>query len=51
MLESFPPRFHRWMLAKFGEPAAWIAARLAFTHTAAVWSMVGHIVGELRGGG
>lgn len=33
------------MLDRFPEPAAWHAARMAFTRTAAVWSMVGHIVG------
>lgn len=33
------------MGCRFPEPAAWLAARMAFTRTAAVWSMVGHIVG------
>ncbi len=45
MLELFPPRLHRWFLAGWGEPATWHAARLAFARTAAVWSMVGHVVG------
>ncbi|GAB4817356.1 hypothetical protein N2152v2_004402 [Parachlorella kessleri] len=45
VLAMFPPRFHKWQLAKFPEPAAWLNARLAFTRTAAVWSMVGHVVG------
>lgn len=45
MLALFPPRLHRWLLNKFPEPSAWLAARLAFTRTAAVWSMVGHLVG------
>lgn len=49
VLAMFPPRFHRWQLAKFPEPAAWLNARLAFTRTAAVWCMVGHIVGEWWG--
>ena len=39
-LQIFPPRMHRWQLARWSEPAAWHAARLAFTRTAAVWSMV-----------
>ena len=30
---------------KFTEPAAWLTARRAYTRTAAVWSMVGHVVG------
>ena len=46
VLTMFPPRFHKWQLAKFAEPAAWLNARLAFTRTAAVWSMVGHVVGK-----
>ncbi|KAF3434771.1 hypothetical protein FNV43_RR21857 [Rhamnella rubrinervis] len=29
----------------FSEPAAWFRARIAYAHTTAVWSMVGHIVG------
>ncbi|KAI3426356.1 hypothetical protein D9Q98_008728 [Chlorella vulgaris] len=45
VLQGFPPLFHRWQLTKFTEPAAWFNARLAFTRTAAVWSMVGHVVG------
>ncbi|KAK9807336.1 hypothetical protein WJX73_002849 [Symbiochloris irregularis] len=45
VLTMYPPRMHRWQLARFPEPAAWHAARMAFTRTAAVWSMVGHIVG------
>ncbi len=32
-------------LGKWGEPAAWLNARLAYTRTTAVWCMVGHIVG------
>ncbi|BDA43155.1 Serine/threonine-protein kinase ATR at C-terminar half [Coccomyxa sp. Obi] len=45
VLQMFPPRLHRWLLSKWSEPAAWHNARLAFTRTNAVWSMVGHIVG------
>lgn len=45
MLKFTPPLLHRWFLGKWTEPAAWLAARLAFTRTAAVWSMVGHMVG------
>lgn len=37
--------FHKWFLSSFAEPASWFRARLAFAHTAAVWSMVGHILG------
>ncbi|XP_057494820.1 serine/threonine-protein kinase ATR isoform X1 [Actinidia eriantha] len=45
ILPMFPPAFHKWFLNTFSEPAAWFRARVAFSHTAAVWSMVGHIVG------
>ncbi|KAK9690702.1 hypothetical protein RND81_09G148200 [Saponaria officinalis] len=45
ILPMFPPVFHRWFLTTFTEPAAWFRARVAYAHTTAVWSMVGHIVG------
>eukprot|EP00850_Spirogloea_muscicola_P002685 SM000010S04323 [mRNA] locus=s10:934582:948443:- [translate_table: standard] len=45
ILSMFPPMFHKWLLNTFTEPAAWFRARMNFAHTAAVWSMVGHIVG------
>ena len=45
VLACYPPVLHRWFLARFPEPATWHRARLAFTRTTAVWSMVGHIVG------
>lgn len=45
ILPMFPPIFHKWFLTTFAEPAAWFRARIAYAHTTAVWSMVGHIVG------
>ncbi|KAF3772309.1 Serine/threonine-protein kinase [Nymphaea thermarum] len=45
ILPLFPPIFHKWFLVTFSEPGAWFRARIAYAHTAAVWSMVGHIVG------
>jgi len=45
ILLMFPPVFHKWFLTTFSEPAAWFRARVAYAHTTAVWSMVGHIVG------
>jgi serine/threonine-protein kinase ATR len=45
IVSKHPPVFHRWFLELWREPAAWFAARTAFSHTAAVWSMVGHVVG------
>ncbi|KAG7381210.1 multidrug-resistance type transporter aminotriazole resistance [Phytophthora pseudosyringae] len=41
----FTPRFHQWFYNNFADPTAWFEARLMFTRSAAVWSMVGHIVG------
>jgi serine/threonine-protein kinase ATR len=46
ILKKFPPVFHRWFLNRWKDrPAAWHGARTAFAHTAAVWSVVGHVVG------
>lgn len=45
VLAMVPPTMHRWFLARWPEAGAWHAARLAFTRTAAVMSMVGHITG------
>ncbi|RLN68840.1 hypothetical protein BBJ28_00002723 [Nothophytophthora sp. Chile5] len=44
-LPVFTPRFHQWFLNNFADPTAWFEARLAFSRSAAVWSMVGHIIG------
>ena len=40
VLTTLPPRMHKWLLARFPEPGAWLAARLGFTRTAAARSMV-----------
>jgi tetratricopeptide (TPR) repeat protein len=41
----FTPRFHQWFYNNFADPTAWFEARLAFSRSTAVWSMVGHIIG------
>mmetsp|Transcript_31909 Transcript_31909/g.75815 ORF Transcript_31909/g.75815 Transcript_31909/m.75815 type:complete len:304 (+) Transcript_31909:1273-2184(+) len=41
----FPPVLHNWFLKMFPTPARWANARLRFTRTTAVWSMVGHVLG------
>lgn len=41
----FPPVFHEWFLETFPEPSAWLRARLAYSRTAAVMSMVGFVLG------
>ena len=45
MLDMYPPMLHRWFIRTFPEPSQWFKARLNFSRTAAVWSMVGHILG------
>lgn len=42
---KFPSYFHEWLQSRFPEPTAWFEARLLFTRSAAVWAMVGHVVG------
>lgn len=41
----FPAMFDRWFLKRFPEATAWFQARLKFSRSVAVWSMVGYIVG------
>ncbi|KAG9097745.1 serine/threonine-protein kinase M1 [Ceratobasidium sp. 370] len=36
---------HEYFISYFSEPTAWLSSRLAYTRTAAVMSMVGHILG------
>ncbi|KAG9015870.1 serine/threonine-protein kinase M1 [Tulasnella sp. JGI-2019a] len=45
MLPAFSPVFHEWFIETFPEPTAWLGARLAYSRTAAVISMVGYILG------
>jgi serine/threonine-protein kinase ATR len=45
VVRTYPPIFHRWFLATWAEPAAWLNARLNYTRSYAVWCMVGHIAG------
>ncbi|GAA5955223.1 hypothetical protein JCM3765_003250 [Sporobolomyces pararoseus] len=45
VLSKFPPVFHDWFLENFPEPSAWHRARLAYSRTAAVISMVGFVLG------
>ena len=45
VLAMFPPMLHNFFQSGWPEPASWFNARLAFTRTAAVWSMVGHVLG------
>jgi serine/threonine-protein kinase ATR len=45
ILSEFPPRFHKWFLRAFPDPAQWLEARALYIKSAATWSMVGHIIG------
>lgn len=43
VLDMFPPLLHGFFLTSFTEPASWHNARVAFTRTSAVWSMVSNL--------
>ncbi len=45
LLAMHPACFHHYFLNKFPEPSVWFESRLNFVRSAAVWSMVGHVVG------
>jgi len=45
IIASFPPVFHEWFVEMFPEPGAWFTARLKYTRSAAVMSIVGHVLG------
>jgi serine/threonine-protein kinase ATR len=45
VLGKFPPIFHKWFVQQFPEPSTWFAARLRYTRSCAVMSMVGTILG------
>lgn len=45
ILGKFPPVLHEWFVETFPEPEAWFAARLRYTRSCAVMSIVGHVLG------
>ncbi|KAF2747396.1 hypothetical protein M011DRAFT_458655 [Sporormia fimetaria CBS 119925] len=45
VLGQFPPVFYQWFLDTFPEPEAWFAARIRYTRSCAVMSIVGHVLG------
>ncbi|CAG8977250.1 hypothetical protein HYALB_00009347 [Hymenoscyphus albidus] len=45
VLGQFPPVFHKWFVQQFPEPLTWFAARLRYTRSCAVMSMVGTMLG------
>ena len=45
IIPNFPPVFHEWFVEMFPEPDAWFSARLRYTRSCAVMSIVGHVLG------
>ncbi|KAL6718301.1 serine/threonine-protein kinase M1 [Lecanora helva] len=45
IIRHFPPVFHEWFVEMFPEPGAWFTARLRYTRSCAVMSIVGHVLG------
>jgi serine/threonine-protein kinase ATR len=42
---EFPLRFHQWFAVKFPEPMSWLDARMCYTRSCAVMSIVGTVIG------
>lgn len=45
ILGQYTPVLHEWFVETFPEPEAWFAARLRYTRSCAVMSIVGHVLG------
>ncbi|EAU37733.1 hypothetical protein ATEG_02771 [Aspergillus terreus NIH2624] len=45
VLARYPPVLHEWFVEMFPESGAWFAARLQYTRSCAVMSMVGYVLG------
>lgn len=45
ILTLFPTLFHDWFVETFPDPSAWFSARLRYTRSCAVMSIVGHVLG------
>ncbi len=45
LCKRFPPVFAEWFVRNFPDPQTWFLARLGYTHTTAVMSMVGYLLG------
>ena len=41
----FPPVLHEWFVEMFPDTGTWFAARLRYTRTCAVMSIVGYVLG------
>ncbi|KAF2867552.1 protein kinase rad3 [Massariosphaeria phaeospora] len=45
ILAKFQPVLYEWFVESFPEPEAWFAARLRYTRSCAVMSIIGHVLG------
>ena len=45
LLRQYPAVFYEWFIEMFPEPGSWFAARLRYTRSCAVMSIVGHVLG------
>ncbi|GME58331.1 Phosphatidylinositol 3-/4-kinase catalytic [Neofusicoccum parvum] len=45
IIKYFRPVLHEWFIETYPEPEAWFAARLKYTRSCAVMSIVGHVLG------
>jgi serine/threonine-protein kinase ATR len=45
ILPAYPPVLHLWLIARFRVVSQWFQARLTYTRSVAVWSMVGYVLG------
>ncbi|ORY79851.1 hypothetical protein BCR37DRAFT_349550 [Protomyces lactucae-debilis] len=45
VLDMYPPCFSEWFIEKFPDPSQWFTARLSYSRTLAVMSMVGFVLG------
>jgi serine/threonine-protein kinase ATR len=45
LLPRYPALFYQWFIFQFSSPEAWYAAKLAFTHSMALFSVLGYIIG------
>lgn len=45
LVARYPPIFGQWFTTSFPDPQTWLLARLNYTRTTAVMSMVGYLLG------
>ena len=48
--QRFQPTFRHFFIEKFADSSIWMNARLAYTHSVAVTSIVGYILGKMKKG-